>query len=85
MADAAIQLPENPFRRVAAFQEGGGRFDQVVEVETGAGALAVGEVGEQGMGKSQDGGRPLEHMTRILFKDYLDCVDACAKDMTIVD
>ena len=27
----------------------------------------------------------LEHMTRILFKDYLDCVDACAKDMKIVD
>ena len=50
VGDAAVELPQHPFSGVLAGEELRGCFDQVVEVEAGAGALAAGEVLEQDVG-----------------------------------
>ena len=60
VADAAVELPQHPFGGVRAREQVGGGLDQVVEVETGAGALAVCEVGEHHVGEAEDGGGAFE-------------------------
>ena len=60
VGDAAIELPQHPFGRVLPREQVGRDFDEIVEVETGAGALALREIGEQHVCEAQHGGGAFE-------------------------
>lgn len=76
MGNAAVEFPQHPFGCVLAREEVAGGFDEVVEVEAGAGALAAAEFVEEHVRKTEEGCRTFVHAAGIEGGgDGVDAVD----------